>query len=244
MRLLRRRKIQEPLGLNQKGLTLLEVVVTLILLSMMAIIAAKAFRLGRRVWESQERKVEAEHRIRVIYGTLAQEMVSIRPVTELVDGKRVAVFEGWEDRILFYGRPDRYQPFPYNVMVRSLSFSVDRERGLVMHESFPLVTDESLRSRTRIVDPKVTRIEFRYLLPSAEDLRELNWVGRWKPIEFVRSLGKKTRKITAGQRIDGGRPSGEGIGLPQAIDVTVTISEAQEENEFTFLVPIHIGEYL
>ncbi len=244
MSLLRRHKSQGPLGLNQNGLTLLEVIVTLIVLSMMAIIAAEAFRLGRRSWERQERRVEAEHRIRVIYGTLAQEMASIQPVTELVDERRVIAFEGWGDRVRFYGRPDPYQSFPYNAMVRSLSFSVDREKGLVMHESYPLVADESYRSKVRIVDPKVTRIVFRYLLPSAEKLRDLNWVDRWKPIEFVRANGKKARKIPKDRTVDGGSPSGEDSGLPLAIEVAVTILDAQGENGFTFLVPIHVGRYL
>jgi len=229
---------------DQRGLTLLEVVVTLVILAMLGVMAAEAIRLGRRSWEKHKTQADAEQRIRVTYDTLAQEMSSIQPVTEVVEGKRVIAFEGLADRIAFYGRPDPYQPFPYNAMVRNLSFSVDGDKGLVMHERFPLVTDESYRSRVRVVDPKVRRIGFRYLLPTAENLRDSNWLERWVPIEFVRALDDKAQKTAPGPRTAQGLPKDQGGGLPLAIEVTVTIAESRQENSFNFVIPVVVGGYL
>ncbi len=238
------RNYRRPAMLDQRGLTLLEVVVTLTILAMLGVMAAEAIRLGRRSWESHKTQADAEQRIRVTYDTLAQEMASIQPVTEIVDGKTVVAFEGSADRITFFGRPDPYQPFPYNAMVRNLTFSVDGERGLVMHERFPLVTDESYRSRIRVVDPKVKRIGFRYLLPTAENLTDANWLERWVPIEFVRALDDKARKPAPGQGAAQAQNKDGAGGLPLAIEVTVTIAESRRENSFNFVVPIVVGGYL
>lgn len=226
---------------DQGGLTLLEVVVTLVLLGMLGVMAAEAIRLGRRSWEKHKTQADAEQRIRVTYDILAQEMASLQPVTEVVDGTRVVVFEGGPDRITFYGKPDPYQPFPYQAMIRNLSFTVDQEKGLVMHERFPLVTDEAYRSRVRIVDPTVRKIAFRYLLPMAESLRDTNWRERWVPIEFVRSLDGKAKGSAARKVDERSLPTEQGGGLPLAIEVTVTMAASQHEKQFNFVVPLVVG---
>lgn len=238
------RKYERLRTLDQRGLTLLEVVVTLTILAMLGVMAAEAIGLGRRSWERHKTQADTEQRVRVTYDLLAQEMGSIQPVTEVVDGTRVIAFEGWADRIVFYGRPDAYQPFPYNAMVRNLSFSADRDKGLVMQERFPLVTDESYRSRVKIVDPKVRRIGFRYLLRKAENLSDSNWLERWVPIEFVRSLDAKANKTVPGQGTGQGLPKDQGGGLPLAIEVTVTTAESRQENRFNFIIPVVVGGYL
>jgi len=235
------RKFRRSRMRDQGGLTLLEVVVTLALLAMLGIMAAEAIRLGRRSWEKHKTQADAEQRIRVTYDTLAQEMASIQPVTEVVDGRRIIAFEGGPDRIAFYGRPDPYQPFPYHAMVRSVSFAVDRDKGLVMHEQFPLVTDESHRSLVRVVDPTVKQIAFRYLLPMAESLENRNWRERWVPIEFVRSLDGKAKETVAGKGVDRSLPNEQGGGLPLAIEVTVTMAASRQEKQFHFVVPVVVG---
>lgn len=226
---------------DQGGLTLLEVVVTLVLLGILGVMAAEGIRLGRRSWEKQKTQADAEQRIRVTYDILAQEMASIQPVTETVDGKRVIAFEGGPDRIAFYGKPDPYQPFPYSAMVRNLSFVVDREKGLVMYERFPLVTDESYRARVTVVDPTVKQIAFRYLVPMAESLRDTNWRERWVPIEFVRSLDGKAKEIATGKGVTRSLPNERGGGLPLAIEVIVTMAASRHEKQFDFVIPVVVG---
>jgi len=235
------RKFRRSRMRDQGGLTLLEVVVTLVLLGILGVMAAEAIRLGRRSWEKHKTQADAEQRIRVTYDILAQEMASIQPVIEVVDGKRVIAFEGGLDRIAFYGKPDPYQPFPYHAMVRSLSLAVDREKGLIMYERFPLVTDESYRSRVRVVDPTVKQVAFRYLVPMAESLRDANWHERWVPIEFVRSLNGKAKEIAAGKGATRSLPNEQGGGLPLAIEVTVTMAASRHEKQFNFVVPVAVG---
>jgi len=236
--------MRRPWDMGQKGLTLIELLVTIIILSMAAVLAAEAIRLGRRTWERQHTEVDAEQRIRVIYGIIAQAIAATQPVTEMMEGKRVLAFEGSADRIVFYARPDRYQPFPYNAMVRSVSFSVDREKGMIMHETYPLLTDESSRSRMRIVDPKVSRIRFRYLPSSEKNVRDLNWVERWIPMEVARALDQKTQPSPADQRVEKKGRSDQDNGLPVAVEVSVTITQERRENTFNFLLPLHVGGYL
>jgi prepilin-type N-terminal cleavage/methylation domain-containing protein len=219
----------------QKGLTLLEVVITMTLLSMLSVIALEAFRLGSRSWEKQQRQVETEQRIRVVYELLAQEMASVKAVTTLVDGKKVVAFQGWPDRVLFHSAPDPYREFPYNGMIRNLSVFVERDRGLLVQESYPLVEGMvSLTStgKIRIVDPQVTGIEFRYLSLSEDQGDNFHWGERWDPLEL--SKRRRSRRSRAGKISS----------LPLAVEVTLTITEKRGEQEFTFLLPIHVGRRL
>ncbi|MFN3477451.1 MAG: prepilin-type N-terminal cleavage/methylation domain-containing protein, partial [Candidatus Methylomirabilales bacterium] len=112
-----------------KGLTLLELLITLTIMAFLGVIALEAFRLGSRSWEKGEGRAEREQRIRVIYGTLAQELASLQPVTAVVNGKPVLAFQGKSDRILFYSGPDGQRAFPYSAMVRSLAYFVEPGKG-------------------------------------------------------------------------------------------------------------------
>ncbi len=230
--------------MSQSGLTLIEMLVTLIILSMAGVVAAEAVRLGRRSWDRQQTEADAEQRIRVVYGILAQELASMQPVFEVVEGTRVIMFEGWADRVLFCARPDIYQPFPYNSMVRKVSFSVDRDQGLIMSETYPLVTEESSRSRVKIIDSKISRIAFRYLSPPAGKLDDSNWVERWIPLELARAVAEGKQKAAEGQTRGEVRGANHDSGLPAAIEVNVTIAQQGREEKFSFLVPIQVGSYL
>ncbi len=232
---------------GEMGLTLLEVVIALTLLSMMSIIAVEAFRLGSRAWDKQQREVETEQRIRVVYEVLAQEVASVKPVTTIVDGKQVVAFQGREDMLFFYSLPDAYRAFPYSGMIRSLSYFVERGQGLVVQENYPLVEGEvslSPGGKVRIVDPQVTRIRFRYLRPREDDENEMYWVKVWDPLELTginrRPVMVRSRSQQRSQTLRPRKISR----LPLAVEVTLAIAEKRKEQELTFLLPIHIGRRL
>ena len=227
-------KISHPS--SNKGLTLLELLIALIILSVIGIIALEAFRLGSRSWERGEKLAEREQRIRVIYGTLAQELASLQPITALVDGKRVMAFQGRSDRILFYSAPDGHRAFPYSAMIRSLAYFVEPGKGLVIQESYPLVEGEvSLDSRgeVKVLDPQATRIRFHYLAPPSPGEGDPRWIEAWDPLEAPGETPAAVRFQGVGQQGMGG--------LPLAVEVTVAIGEERGERELSFLFPIHVG---
>ncbi len=233
-----------PTHLGQQGLTLLEVLITLVILAVMGVIALEAFRIGHRSWERGERRAEAEQRIRVVYGMLSHELASLRPVTAELDGKRVMAFQGSQDRVFFYSAPDGYVSFPYNGMVRGLSFFVERGKGLVVQEGYPLIEGQvSLDpgGAIKVVDPHVTRIRFRYLAAPSRDEIGPQWVEVWDPVEVSESTRRRVRARTARQR-RGERA--QRSGLPLAVAVQVTIADERGERALDFLLPIPLAHEL
>lgn len=218
---------------SNRGLTLLELLITLTIMAFLGVIALEAFRLGSRSWEKGEGRAEREQRIRVIYGTLAQELASLQPITALVDGKPVLAFQGRSDRLLFYSGPDGQRAFPYSAMIRSLAYFVEPGKGLMVQEGYPLVEGKvSLepRGEVKVLDPKAIRIRFRYLAPpSLEEENSPRWVEAWDP-------GSNPGPRTPDPRLMGS--------LPLAVEVTVALQEEQGEQEQSFLFPIHVGRRL
>lgn len=226
---------QRAMGLGQQGLTLLEVLITLVILALMGVIVVEAFRVGQRSWERGEKRAEAAQRIRVMYGMLAQELASLQPVTAKVDGKRLMAFVGKTDRVFFYSAPNVFGSFPSHGMVRGLSFFVEREKGLVVQESYLLVAGAvSLDpgGPVTVVDPHVTRIKFRYLVPPTPGDNRPRWVEVWDPREFLASPAGTTDQQ---QRHTGGSRS-----LPLAVEAQVAITDERGERELNFVFPIHV----
>lgn len=225
---------------SNKGLTLLELLITLTIMAFLGVIALEAFRLGSRSWERGEGRAEREQRIRVIYGTLAQELASLQPITALVDGKQVLAFQGKSDRILFYSGPDGHRAFPYSAMIRSLAYFVEPGKGLLVQEGYPLVEGEVFlepRGEVKILDPKAVQIRFRYLVPPSPGEKDSpRWVEAWDPLQVP---GEVPRGIGEASLIQ--HPTS---GLPLAVEVTVTVREEREEQELSFLLPIHVGRRL
>lgn len=219
--------------MSEKGLTLLELLITLTIMAFLGVIALEAFRLGSRSWERGEGRAEREQRIRVIYGTLAQELASLQPITALVDGKQVLAFQGKSDRILFYSGPDGHRAFPYSAMIRSLAYFVEPGKGLLVQEGYPLVEGEVFlepRGEVKVLDPKAVQIRFRYLAPPSLGGKDSpRWVEAWDP-------GSDPSPQTPAPRLM--------EGLPLAIEVTVAVREEREEQELSFLFPIHVGRRL
>ena len=225
--------------LDQRGLTLLELLITLLILCMIGVIVVEAFRLVSRSWEKGERFAETEQRVRVVYGTLVQDLATVRPIAALIGGKPVVAFRGTEDRIVFHAAPDRYQALPYGAMVRSLAYFVEPGTGLVVQESYPLIEGRvsvDARGTVKVIEPKATRINLRYLVPPPLGERQpLRWVGAW-PVEAARAT-----PVVPQLGMIGTAASPSASGLPFAVEVTVALAEAGVEREWSFVVPIQVG---
>ena len=238
---------QRRTNLGQQGLTLLEVLLALLMLAVMGVIALEAFRLGHRSWERGEQRAEAEQRIRVIHGMLADALASLQPVRAEVDGKRVMAFRGSRDRVFFYSAPDRYLAFPYAGMVRGLSFFVEQGKGLVVEESYPLVEGQvSLdpRGAIKVVDPHVTGIRFRYLVPPSEEENGPRWVETWEPLELSEGTVRSARVPPRRHRRRTASRSAQHRLLPLAVEARVTVADKRGEREHNSLFPIRVGHYV
>lgn len=234
--------IRRVSGGQERGVTLLEVTITLTIASVLALIVVQAFRVGSRSWERGERQAEAEQRIRALSGILVQRLAALHPATTKVDGKAVLAFQGRSDRIFFYSAPDGQGPLPYAAMIKGQALFVTQGRGLIVQESYPLVEGEvSLEPRggsLAVLDPTVTRISFRYLSPPASGETLPHWVDAWDPREAgEESQGPRRPRVTRAWSF----PSPSEGRLPLAVELLLTLGEGRGEREIGLLVPIHVG---
>ncbi len=224
------------------GVTLLELVVTMTIVSLLSLIIVQAFRIGGRAWDKGEQRAESQQRIRVLSGMLAQRLASVHPAVVRVNGRPITAFQGRSDRIFFYSAPDGQGLMPYSAMVRGQAYFVESGKGLVTQESYPLVEgDVSLEPRGTVIvlEPKVTRITFRFLSPPSIGEGEPHWVDSWEPVQAA----SETQAQAGGRAPAPGQPAPE-IRLPLAVEVTLAVQDEKGEREIALLLPIHVGNVL
>ena len=231
---------------GERGVTLLELVITLTILSMIGVIGLQAFRLGSRSWQKGEERAEAEQRIRVVYSTIAQALASLVPAMAVVDRQQVLAFQGRPEWILFHTAPAGHGPLPYSAMVRSVAFSVEPGTGLVLQESYPLAEGEvSLERRgpIQVLDPQVTGLKFRYLAPPASEDEESQWVETWDPGEAKAEIPAvvATRRT---RRLGPAAAAPATSRLPLVIEVTLVRGTERGERAVAFVLPIRVGRTL
>jgi prepilin-type N-terminal cleavage/methylation domain-containing protein len=223
---------------RQAGVTLLEMVITLTIVSLLGLIVLQAFRLGGNAWDKGEQRVETAQRIRVLSGILAQRLASLQPAIAKPEGKPVLAFQGRPDRIFFYSAPDGEGLLPYSAMVRGQAYFVESGKGLVVQESYPLVEgDVSLdpRGAVTVLEPNVTQITFRYLSPPDDGETEPRWVDVWDPVKAASDAQAKIGQ--PGQLGGPGR-------LPLAVGLTMAVQDQKGTRKIALLLPIHVGQVL
>jgi len=224
-----------PGATRDEGITLIEVMVALTIIAVMGVISLEAVRLGSSSWERAEQRAEVDQRMRVVFDILSHEIGRLEPVMIKVEGKRVAAFLGTQEKVVFYSAPNASLATPSAGMLRGLTVFVQDGKGLVIRESEPLVDGHmglDPGGRFLVVDPYVTRIQFRYFAPPSKDDPSAHWVNDWDPVERV-----------AATTMAPGRPSSRGL-LPSTVEASMTIVDEQGTHEHRFLFPVRVGRYL
>ncbi|MEK6546357.1 MAG: prepilin-type N-terminal cleavage/methylation domain-containing protein [Nitrospinota bacterium] len=62
-----------------RGFTLLEILVSMLILSMVSILVLQGLRIGYKVWEKGESKVAHNHRVRIALDTISKQLSSVYP---------------------------------------------------------------------------------------------------------------------------------------------------------------------
>jgi hypothetical protein len=220
------------------GLTLLEVVIALSILSVIGIIAVEAMRIGTRAWARGERQAEQEQHRRVLAWMLTGDLAAMQPVTVQLSGRPVVGFRGEPERVLFYTAPELREPLPLGAMVRSVAYSVESGKGLVVQRAyFPLEGKPTLEpgDDTAVLHPEVTRLRLRYLSPGEVDAQAPRWVESWEPEETAASPPVGARP---GRNAPPSRPS---RGLPLAVEVRLTLGPAGAQQELVLMVPVRVS---
>lgn len=202
---------------SQRGFTLLELILSIGILSIVLVTIYATLSMGSRTWEKGERDIEKIQRERVVMNLLSREIKSAFPYkvtpSELDDHKEFYAFDGKKDSISFVsGVPLRGE----RGGLSWLTFLVEEDLGLVVIERDALRADifeerDSLnKDDMEVLDQRVREIQFEYYQRKSgktEGEGEGEWEEKWDAEK-------------------------EGT-LPHAVKVTLTIEDEgrQEDSE-------------
>ncbi|GBE03816.1 general secretion pathway protein J [bacterium BMS3Abin09] len=88
-------------GKQESGFTLIELIVSITILGMIAVIIAQGFHLGFKAWEKGEAEIETVQTIRVLSGLIFQQLKSSYPYKIKIDDENVVVFKGDANSMMF-----------------------------------------------------------------------------------------------------------------------------------------------
>lgn len=210
-----RKRIRDRAGIfkRETGFTLLELVISVTILTLILGVILGAMRLGSRSWEVEEKRVERLQRMRVTYDIISEDVKSIlcnvkKCVCPGCSGcKHIAhLFIGGHDRIKFVsanpGIGAKLSRSGYRVASYYLGQDYNTEyEGVVLEESkwlfpdffrFDLVCDTcdsesndfESESNLYVIYPDVTEMTFQYY-GTKNGEAEPDWYDTWNALEDI-----------------------------------------------------------
>lgn len=86
---------------NAEGFTLLELMISVVMIAIIVVIIGGAMRLGFRSVEKGEQRIESLERTRMSFTVLQSQLQSQAPLTYEQDGEKKFIFEGSRDTVRF-----------------------------------------------------------------------------------------------------------------------------------------------
>ncbi len=211
---------------QQRGFTLLELLLTMAILVLIVGIMGSAFQLSVRSWEKGEEHVEKFRRTRIVMDLVAQQVKSFYPYLAQEEEKQFIAFEGTAQSLKFVS-PQSLQQYVIAGLKWVQYFVEDGEEGktLVVQESTVTGKDflgteaEPLEEGTGIpLLQGLVNLTFEYYVVTYDEEGnpgEGEWLEEW------------SWKDKEGEEEDG-----EGMSTLEAIKITIEEkSEAEEDGE-------------
>ena len=229
------------------GFTLLELLISMIILALIFIAVLGAIQVGSKSWESGEQRAEENQRNRTLFDTLASELSMLYPLRVQDQDKDVIVFRGKPDSVSFATLPQSYGAAPFSHMIRVVTYSVEGDRGLISTESYPLLGGSGLfgssapeTGQVKALDERVLETRFRYLVPegASEDKLPPRWRDSWDPSQDTSTTALKP-PVNAPSPL--GRPQQRPLKgsdrLPLAVEMTLTIRQTKRHGAQDLILP-------
>lgn len=178
---------------NNRGLTLLEIVLGIAITSVVFVLLLSALRLGQRSQEKGESRQELAQRMRVLSDRLAWLLRGAYPYVVRTSDETQLFFSGSGSAVGFVTTSvDSYSDGPEDIAgLKWVGIDVDEE-GLKISESVYFLEEEDRKESTALLDPSVREIRFEYF-GSDEEGEDEAWFNEWP--------GKERERLPSAVRI-------------------------------------------
>ena len=165
------KKKAENIYSSEAGFTLLELIVSMTILSMVAVLIAYSLHLGIDAWQRGERETGETQRLRVLSGILYQQIKSAYPYEVKIDDEKVVFFKGKPDSLMFVTTltDSSYGGFKW-VRYSFKDGTLLYKEGLLPDKEL----DDKTGGKEKIVDTDLEKVKFSYF-----SLNDSEWNDSW-----------------------------------------------------------------
>ena len=244
---------------NQKGFTLLELILAMSIVAIVVALGLGGVRLGIAARDVGEQKVDIYQRLRIISEQLKQKLQSTYPVfVSQINGvpgskaslssKKILAFEGNSDSIRFVTFSTPMSASDPKTLMHEVKFYIGKhpetsqngvilmERDISNGDTFSKIEPRSDSIQYFVMAENVAQLKFRYYQMKKIPLNELDRLNK-KPLEFFGQWNDSISMIPFEQSQGSSRQPNldfektNKISLPRAVEITIGISPEPKPGE-------------
>lgn len=206
--------------MDNKGFTLLELLLSLTILAIMAALVFGAFWTGIRSWEKSETALPVSQKMRVVPGMLSNQLISLCLPRILEKGDSYIYLRGSADSLEFFSSRSLAPEYDQDIVYVRYRLTEENDGGY----AFSFYEEDIFSLDTDKVD-KLPEEEFRELLTD------------FRSISFSYLVGGKDK---GGKSVwqDSWQPAKNASPLPRA--VRIEFLENKAEKGFSLIVPVRV----
>jgi len=168
------------------GFTLVEVILSMVILSLIMLIIGSGFRLGIDAWERGDKETNEIQKYRVLYGLMSQQIKSAYPYKMKIDEEKVVIFKGESDSIMFVtiSKDSFFRGFKW------IRYSY--KDGALLYKEGALPDKkllETISGNDEIMESKIGNVKFSYFTSDAGKWEESWSMGDSLPGAVMVKLG-------------------------------------------------------
>lgn len=236
---------------RQAGFTLLELMLSLAIVGLVSLIMFAGLQVASKAWESGDREMEAQQRLRILITNLFEEIKSSYNLLIRVENKTFLLFRGTSTSMDFVSTADSISSTFFSTGLKLVSLSVSSggsgPQGLIVRESSLDNTEDDpfesdIEGITYSLAPDVIDLRIRYFAyPPAGLNQDEETTGEWYDswggnVEEVQSSGDAAELDLETYMLQYSN-----MHLPSGIELTIRMTNPQNAQEELDIPPIYIS---
>ena len=154
---------------REQGFTLLELLISLTILTMVTVIIGAGLRLAMNAWEKGDIETGETQKLRILSSMFSQQLKSVFPYMTEIDSEQVIVFEGDKNSILFVTTTD-------DILYGGLKWIRYDYKDETLYYKEGLLPDKELLDNIEgdeeILDSEIGEVTFEYFVAHTDEWRD------------------------------------------------------------------------